>query len=117
MGVLDFKQVRIYWSAAHSSSLPLYWQLAWKANAYRTFVLSAVCSSKKKPNSVSMNVHNIYKYTIKHKNTCLELIHLCKFIYRTRRNFRGGLIFVLFAGEVDPRKLMRTKIKNYGPSP
>ena len=38
-------------------------------------------------------------------------------IYRTRRNFRGGLIFVLFAGEVDPRKLMRTKIKNYGPSP
>ena len=37
--------------------------------------------------------------------------------YRTRRNFRGGLIFVLFAGEVDPRKLMRTKIKNYGPSP
>ena len=38
-------------------------------------------------------------------------------IYRTRRNFRGGLIFMLFAGEVDPRKLMRTKIKNYGPSP
>ena len=23
--------------------------------------------------------------------------------YRKRRNFRGGLIFVLFAGEVDPR--------------
>ena len=42
---------------------------------------------------------------------------VCEFIYRTRRNFRGGLIFVLFAGEVDPRKLMRTKIKNYGPSP
>ena len=39
------------------------------------------------------------------------------FAYRTRRHFRGGLIFVLFAGEVDPRKLMRTKIKNYGPSP
>ena len=31
-------------------------------------------------------------------------------LYRTRRNFRGGLIVVLFAGEVDPRKLMRTKI-------
>ena len=43
------------------------------------------------------------------------IIDFC--IYRTRRNFRGGLIFVLFAGEVDPRKLMRTKIKNYGPSP
>ena len=39
------------------------------------------------------------------------------YIYRTRRNFRGGLIFVLFAGEVDARKLMRKKIKNYGPSP
>ena len=39
------------------------------------------------------------------------------YVYRTRRNFRGGLIFVLFASEVDPRKLMRTKIKNYGPSP
>ena len=24
-----------------------------------------------------------------------------KYIYRKRRNFRGGLIFVLFAGEVD----------------
>ena len=25
--------------------------------------------------------------------------------YRKRRNFHGGLIFVLFAGEVDPRNL------------
>ena len=44
-------------------------------------------------------------------------IYLKDIYYRTRRNFRGGLIFVLFAGEVDPRKLMRTKIKNDGPSP
>ena len=55
-------------------------------------------------------LHGTYMYV------CNDIYDLhC--IYRTRRNFRGGLIFVLFAGEVDPRKLMRTKMINYGPSP
>ena len=65
--------------------------------------------------------HIFYTNKFAPKNTLkIPDAHYCMdiyCIYRTRRNFRGGLIFVLFAGEVDPRKLMRTKIKNYGPSP
>ena len=55
----------------------------------------------------------MYPVNVAIYNVCLMII----ITYSTRRNCRGGLIFVLFAGEVDLRKLMRTKIKNYGPSP
>ena len=72
---------------------------------------SSVCNVLHLWNISLIPTYRVYRLYDKEYNVSLL------FAYRTRRNFRGGLIFVLFAGEVDPRKLMRTKIKNYGPSP
>ena len=59
----------------------------------------------------------MYPVRLLHASSMSIASHMWFLNYRTHRNFRGGLIFVLFSGEVDPRKLMRTKMKNYGPSP